>query len=164
MAVEFRVLGEVEAIQNGQPVALGHARQVSVLVILLVEANRTVSVDQLVERVWAERPPHKPRDAVYGYVYRLRQTFSEMDGVAIERGLGGYRLTVDPLTVDMHRFEHVLGLARAAKGEREALALFDEALGMWRSEAFHSLDSPWLADLRDTLDRRRFQAETDRTD
>ncbi|HWO58950.1 MAG TPA: BTAD domain-containing putative transcriptional regulator [Umezawaea sp.] len=164
MTVEFRVLGEVEAIQDGRPVALGHARQVSVLAILLVEANRTVSVDQLVERVWAERPPHKPRDALYGYVYRLRQTFAETDAVAIKRGSGGYRLTIDPLAVDLHRFEHVLALARAAEDERKSLALFNEALGMWRSDAFHGLDSPWLDDLRNTFDRRRFQAETDRTD
>jgi hypothetical protein len=57
MVAEFRLLGDVEVCIDGRVIDVGHARQRCVLVALMVEANRTVSVDALVERVWADHQP-----------------------------------------------------------------------------------------------------------
>lgn len=51
MAVEFRLLGDVEVSVDRRLVDVGHARQRCVLVALLVNVNRTVTVDPLIERV-----------------------------------------------------------------------------------------------------------------
>ncbi len=51
MATEFRLLGEIQVHVDGQPVDLGHARQRFLLVALLVDANRPVPVDRLLDRV-----------------------------------------------------------------------------------------------------------------
>jgi len=85
MAVEFRLLGDVEVRIDGQPVEVGHIRQRCVLVALLVDANRPVPVDQLVDRVWADRVPQRARNAVAGYLSRLRQVLAGTDEARIVR-------------------------------------------------------------------------------
>ena len=63
--MEFRVLGPLEVVgDDGEAVALGGPRPRAVLAALLVEANRTISVDRLIDAVWggascqrAERAP-----------------------------------------------------------------------------------------------------------
>src|SRR5689334_5134998 len=101
MAVGFRVLGDVEAHADGRPVDLGHARQRAVLLVLLVEVNRVVAPDRLLDRVWSDRPPQRAHGTLRCYLSRLRQALSVAPDVTIARRSGGYVLSVDPLTVDM---------------------------------------------------------------
>ncbi|HWO62812.1 MAG TPA: BTAD domain-containing putative transcriptional regulator, partial [Umezawaea sp.] len=159
MAVELRVLGPVEFRVDGQVVEVGHARQRCVLAVLVVEANRVVTVEQLLDRVWADRLPHKARQLVSTYVSRLRTVLAGK--VAIVRQSGGYVLRVDPDAVDLHRFRL---LVAQAHGAPRALALLEEAAGLWRGEAFEGLDSPWIATVREGLARERFTADLDRAD
>ena len=163
MAVEFRVLGDFELRIGAGAVDTGHARQRRVLLALLVDANQMVSVDQLIDRVWADRPPQRARDVLYNYVSRLRRILAAGDDVAITRRPGGYLLRVDALAVDLHLFDHLTAQARAADDD-EATALFARALGLWRGEAFATLDHPWLNPVRDAVHNRRVAAELDRTD
>ena len=111
MAAEFGVLGAVEARIDGRPVDLGHARQRCVLGVLLVEAGRPVTVDQLVDRVWGEDAPQRAAGALYSYLSRLRRAVAGAAGVEIQREPGGYLLTVDPQAVDLHRFRRLMTLA-----------------------------------------------------
>jgi DNA-binding SARP family transcriptional activator len=68
MAVEFRLLGDVEVRTDGRRLDTGHARQRSVLVALLVDVNGPIPVDQLLYRVWADHPPYRSRNALAGYL------------------------------------------------------------------------------------------------
>ncbi|MET9631914.1 BTAD domain-containing putative transcriptional regulator [Lentzea sp. NPDC006480] len=158
--VEFGLLGDVEVRVDGQVVDVGHARQRCVLAALLVDVNRLVPVDVLVDRVWGEQVPHRARNAVAGYVSRLRQVLPS--GVRITGRQGGYVLTVDPLSVDLHRFDHLVQRARVEPDE--ATSLLSEALGLWRGEPFSTLDTPWLAGVRSSLEARRLAALLDRND
>jgi DNA-binding SARP family transcriptional activator/tetratricopeptide (TPR) repeat protein len=160
LVVEFGLLGDVEVRVDGRVVDVGHARQRCVLAALLVDANRLVPVDVLVDRVWGEQVPHRARNAVAGYVSRLRQVLP--DGVRITGRQGGYVLTADPLSVDLHRFDHLV--ARARFEPDRASALLTEALGLWRGEPFSTLDTPWLAGVRSGLESRRLAALLDRND
>ena len=164
MGVEFGLLGDVEVRVGGHPVEVGHARQRCVLVVLLVEANRGVSVDQLVDRVWGDRAPHCARETLYSYLSRLRQALSQIGEVDLVRQSGGYVLAVDPMAVDVHRFGHVVAQARAAGDEDRALVLYEQALGLWRGEPCAGLDTPWVNALRDALERDRFAVELDCAD
>ncbi|SFR22262.1 DNA-binding transcriptional activator of the SARP family [Lentzea waywayandensis] len=158
--MKFGLLGDVEVRVDGRVVDIGHSRQRCVLAVLLVEANRLVPVDVLVDRVWGESVPHRARNAVAGYVSRLRQVLP--DEVRIVGRQGGYVLTADPMSVDLHRFHALVERARAQPGE--AVALLDEALGLWRGEPFSTVDTPWLAGVRTALEARRFAALLDRND
>jgi DNA-binding SARP family transcriptional activator/tetratricopeptide (TPR) repeat protein len=163
-AVDIRLLGgEVTVRVGGRDVDIGHARQRCVLAVLARDANRVVPAALLLERVWADRPPQRARNALSSYVSRLRQAFAPFDGVAVTRRFGGYALDVDPMAVDVNRFEDLVARAGAA-APGEAVLLLDRALGLWGGEALAGLDTPWAAGTRVTLAARRLTAELDHAD
>lgn len=162
--MEFRVLGEVEARVDGRLVDLGHARQRCVLATLLVEANQAMSADQLVDRVWGPHLPARAHNTLYSYLSRLRRALGKSQDVHLQRQAGGYILTVDPTAIDLHRFRELIARAHATGHEDQALSLFEQALGLWRGEAFAGLDAWWLDTVRKTLERERFAVELDRND
>ncbi|HWR47410.1 MAG TPA: BTAD domain-containing putative transcriptional regulator, partial [Pseudonocardiaceae bacterium] len=164
MGVEFGLLGDVEVRVDGRLVDVGHARQRCVLVVLALEANRRVSVDALVERVWGDRAPQRARETLYNYVSRLRHALGLVTEVDLVRRPGGYVLVVDPMVVDVHRFHHLIAQARAADDQDRALVLFEQALELWRGEPCAGLDTVWVNALREVLERDRFAVELDRTD
>ncbi|MFI8185218.1 BTAD domain-containing putative transcriptional regulator [Actinacidiphila glaucinigra] len=163
MAVEFGLLGTIEARVDGRLVDVGHIRQRSVLAALLTDATRTVPVDELVDRVWGDRVPQRGKETLYGYMSRLRRALRPAGEVRIVRRPGGYVLEVDPATVDMHRFRGLVAQARTA-GDEQAAAMMRQALGLWRGEPFATVDTPWFHDLRQALERERFSAELEGTD
>jgi DNA-binding SARP family transcriptional activator len=161
--VEFLLLGDVEARLDGSRVEIGHGRQRCVLAALLIDANQPVPVDRLLDRVWGDRPPDSARGTLYSYLSRLRRILSVVEDLVIRRQPGGYVVTVDPMAVDLHRFHLLTGQARSA-GDDRAAALLEQALGLWRGEAFATLDTPWLNGVRSALNRQRRAAELDRND
>ena len=59
--LDVRLLGEVDVRVDGRVVNVGHARQRCVLAAMLVDANRVVPIDALLDRVWAGRVPYRAR-------------------------------------------------------------------------------------------------------
>ncbi|CAM4065382.1 Regulatory protein AfsR [Mycobacterium basiliense] len=164
MTVEFRLLGDVEVLVDGQRLDLGHARQRCVLAALLVDVNHPVSVDHLVDRVWSDRPPYSARGSLTSYVSRLRTLLAEVRGVVISRGSGGYVLEADSLSIDLFRFRAMASQARSTPDPIEAAALFDRSLALWGGEPFASLDTPWANEMRRALQSERRSVELDRND
>ena len=164
MTVQFRVLGDVEAHVDGRPLALGHARQQCVLLGLLLDANTIVSTGRLIDRVWGERGSEGARSSLYSYLSRLRQILQDVPGISLTRRPGGYVLAADPDAVDMHRFRHLVALARVSRDDEEAQRLLEDALQMWRGEPFGILDTDWLNGQRESLKLEHLAAELDCTD
>lgn len=162
MAVQFRLLGDVEARLDGARVEIGPSRQRCVLAALLVDVNRPVPADQLIDRVWADDPPHRARNALAAYVSRLRHLLA--GSVEITRSPGGYVLSADPSTVDVHLFRDLVAQARVTTDPLRADALFDEGLTLWRGEPFATLETPWLDDVRRGLQAERLAAALDHND
>ncbi|WP_043622979.1 AfsR/SARP family transcriptional regulator [Nonomuraea candida] len=160
MAVELRVLGEIEAAVGGVLVPLGPARQRCVLAVLLADANRPVHTDRLVERVWGEHPPRTARATLRSYVSRLRAALAGAGEEVLAQRAGGYVLVVDEEATDVHRFRRLVRQARATEGE-QSLAVWEQAWALWRGEPFAGLDSPWLAETRALWERERFAAQLD---
>ncbi|TDC42008.1 AfsR/SARP family transcriptional regulator, partial [Micromonospora sp. KC207] len=182
--MEFRVLGSVEAYSAGVPLDLGARRQQRlVLAVLLLEPNRVVPVDRLIDLVWGAAPPASARGTVQALVSRLRAALRAADGpiaagpaagaVAdadpppavrteiLHRG-AGYLLRVDPLSVDVHRFTDLLARARATDDER-SVELFDRALALWRGDPLADVAPPQTRDrLCGGLREARWTAVEDR--
>ena len=55
--MEFRVLGSVEVIEDGRRLTVASGRQLALLALLLMHANRTVSVERIIEELWGDEPP-----------------------------------------------------------------------------------------------------------
>lgn len=163
MQLRFGVLGETIVLTPTQPLALGHARQRSVMEVLLVEPNRPHSADSLVERVWGERATRAAKATLYSYLCRLRHILAAVHQVHINRRSSGYVLDVDETTIDLHRFRSLVSLARTATDEK-ALPLLDSALALWRGEALTDLTSPWADHMRTALEYERVVAERHRID
>ena len=70
---EFGILGPLEVSRSGRAVPLGGPRQRAVLALLLLEANRVVSMDRLAEDVWGGHPPEGWVTTLQTYVFHLRQ-------------------------------------------------------------------------------------------
>jgi len=161
MRVEFRVLGEVCARVDGRPVDLGPPRQRCVLGVLLADVNRPVSADQLVDRVWGDDPPQRALGTLRSYLSRLRVAVPAAGEWGIRRGSGGYLLEIDEAAVDLHRFRRLADRARAGEDAADAVALYEQALGLWRGEAFADMSAPWLTGLRHMLQAERFAVQLD---
>ncbi|MEU6264516.1 AfsR/SARP family transcriptional regulator [Saccharopolyspora shandongensis] len=162
--MEFRVLGEIAVVVAGESVDIGHARQKSVLAALAVDANKPVSTDQLVDRVWGDDPPRRGRETLYSYLSRLRRALADVEGMSLSARSGGYVLAIDSRSVDLHLFRRLVALAREDSGDRQAVGLLDRALGLWRGQAFGELDTPWYNTQREALHQQRLAAELDRVD
>ncbi|MGW0184660.1 BTAD domain-containing putative transcriptional regulator [Streptomyces sp. NPDC003362] len=165
MTVFFTLLGDIGMRVATRSVNLGPALQRAVLAALLVDAPHAVPVDRLAERVWGDRLPARFRESLYSYLSRLRTALSSADEATwIIREPGGYRLIVNPDAVDLHRFRALVERARAEQHDDTAADLFAQALRLWRSEPFATMDTPWFNALRDSLGQERIAAELDRNE
>jgi DNA-binding SARP family transcriptional activator/tetratricopeptide (TPR) repeat protein len=144
--MEFRILGPLEALLEGEPVALGGSKQRALLALLLVHANETLSTDRLIDELWGERPPASAVKTVQVHVSRLRKAIpAGADGAAAAALLTrehGYELRLDPERLDAHRFERLVAKGReelAAGRPRGAVAALEEGLSLWRGPALADL-------------------------
>src|SRR5262249_9481049 len=54
---EFRLLGPLEAVVEGKPVQLAAAKPRALLALLLLDRNRVVSTERLIDELWGDEPP-----------------------------------------------------------------------------------------------------------
>ncbi|MFI7637484.1 BTAD domain-containing putative transcriptional regulator [Nonomuraea sp. NPDC049400] len=120
---------------DGAVVEVPGIRLRALLAALALEPGRIVTRARLVDWIWGEQPPADEVNALQALVSRLRRVLP--DGV-IEADSGGYRLAVAPDAVDVSRFEHLVGQARAAEPAARA-DLLRSALALWRGTAMADL-------------------------
>src|SRR5437763_13572888 len=111
--MEFRILGPLEVVEDGEPVALGTLKERLVLGVLLLHANEFVSRERLIDDLWGEAPPPTARQAVNVYLSKLRKALGRAGADPIATASGGYRRHVDPERLDASR-RQVLGVSASA--------------------------------------------------
>ncbi|WP_220507466.1 AfsR/SARP family transcriptional regulator [Amycolatopsis dendrobii] len=175
MTVRFRLLGPVGVTVDDRAIELGHPQLRCMAAVLLIEANQTVAMDELIDRVWPDGAlPRQPRRAVQHNIPLLRRALAPVPEVALTRDGCGYRLSVEPDAIDLHRFHALLAQARAAQhhnpdeADTRAAAALEQALSLWQGKPFSDLaaaaDIPWLCALRAALTARQRTARLDLTD
>src|SRR5262249_39056179 len=116
-----------------------------VLATLVINLNRVVGMDAVIDAVWEERPPEGARSTVHNFVFNLRRLIGAgADPHAVLASVSlGYRLNAADSQWDLGRFraEKKAGLVAAAAGQFEqASQHLAAALVEWRG--------PVLVDLR----------------
>ena len=167
MSLEFRILGPLEVVDAaGVSVRLGGPRQRAVLAILLLSANRVVSIDRLADELYGGEPPATAVTQVQRQISDLRKLL----GSVIETRPPGYVVRAAPEELDLTRFERLAedGASALAYGEHErAAACLREAQALWRGspladlayEPFAAAPAARLEELRLASVERRIEAE-----
>jgi WD40 repeat protein/DNA-binding SARP family transcriptional activator len=133
MAFEVRLLGSVEALSDGHSLSLGGSKQRSVVAMLALNANTTLSGERLIDGLWGEHPPTDPAKNVQHYVWRLRKLLAESgaDVEIVTRGQG-YELRLPAHAVDALRFERLVEEAARETTGGATNGASRSALELWR--------------------------------
>jgi SARP family transcriptional regulator, regulator of embCAB operon len=144
----FGVLGPLQlSARGGALVQLGAPKQRAVLAMLVMNRNRAVSVDSLIDAVWDRQPVPAARTSIHSYVSNLRRLVGSAGydpGKVLVSVSPGYQLNVADADCDLGRFitEKNAGVHAAATGRFEdASSSLSAALAEWRG--------PFLDDLRE---------------
>ncbi len=154
-SLEFRVLGDVEVVVNGRPLALGGRKSRELLAFLLLHGNETVSQTRIVEALWGDDAPLTVEASLRVSVSKLRKTLEPVGARDfLETRPAGYVLRVERDLVDTGQFELLATAGRrdlAQGAADEASTHLRNALALWRGEPFEV-----IANLADAdVERRR---------
>ena len=134
------------------------------LALLLLNANRVVSTERLIDELWGDSPPETARSALQVYVAALRKALGD-EGSALRTSAPGYVLDVEPGALDLDRFVELRGDAQAAGDQECRSELLREALDLWRDTPLADLSSEPFAALAITrLEDQRLEALEQRID
>jgi DNA-binding SARP family transcriptional activator len=135
--LEFRILGSLQALDEGHVVMPRGNKQRTLLALFLLNANETLSTDRLIDELWGDSPPATAAKTVQVHISQLRKTLARgagngSDGIIRTRE-HGYEFKLDPEQLDAHLFELLV-----AEGRREltdgrverACSVLEEALGL----------------------------------
>src|SRR4051812_13710600 len=142
--MEVKLLGPLEAHENGRSVVPTAGKPRQILALLALDAGQVVTVSTLIDELWRTRPPRSALTTLQTYILHLRRLLrTAWDGegpdpakeVLVTRS-GGYLLEVSD-GVDVREYERLAaaGTRSAGAGDHtEASRLLRSALDVWRGD------------------------------
>ena len=95
--MQFDVLGPLEVTVGGKSLSIGGSRTRQVLALLLLNANRVVSAERLMEELWPELAPDRAAANLQVRVSELRRALRNVgEDDRLETRPPGYVLRVGP--------------------------------------------------------------------
>jgi serine/threonine protein kinase/ABC-type glycerol-3-phosphate transport system substrate-binding protein len=160
--MHFRLLGPLEASNGDGSLPLGGPKQRTVLAHLLLQANRVVTSERLIDALWGEEPPDTARNTLQTYVRHLRRT---LGADRIVHRSAGYVFEARTDELDLLRFDALVEEARRLSSSDlpGAASTLREALDLWRGPALDDLtEQPSLRSDIARLEEIRMVATEDR--
>ena len=150
-SVRYSILGPVTVERSDELLRLGGRQARVLLAMLLLRANRAVSVDELSSGLWNSDPPPSAATALRVHIAQLRRLLepqrpARSPSSVLQAANNGYVLLVDEDRLDANRFERCLDLAsshRQAGRWDQVIEAIQAGLDLWRG--------PALDDVRDVL-------------
>ena len=145
--MRYEILGPLRVLGGPGGTTINARKVKMLLAVLLIRAERIVTVDRLMAEIWEGEPPRRATAAVHVYVSQLRKFLGRLDDgeSPVATRPGGYLLRIGPAGFDLHEFQQKMQRGRTdARAGRHLAAVdhFDAALRMWRG--------PVLPDLRES--------------
>ncbi|MDH2426303.1 BTAD domain-containing putative transcriptional regulator [Sphaerisporangium sp. TRM90804] len=163
--MKFGILGPLDVSAGSHRLDLGGIRQQIVLAVLLLDANRVVTIGRLMEALYGDDPPTTARAQVQICISSLRRLFATAGSpnVIVTQSLG-YTLQVPADDIDVQRFQNLVQRARRAREARnanEAIMHYREALLLWRGPALDGIESRLVQSAANRLTENRIAAHED---
>ena len=130
--MRFRLLGPLELDDEGQAIEIRRPKHRALLAVLLLNANRVVSTDSLIDALWEEHIPDTATKALQVHVSFLRRSLS---ATRLETKSPGYLLHVADAEYDVHELETLVRQART-ENPTQACVTWQRARSLWRGEPF----------------------------
>ncbi|CAM3276100.1 BTAD domain-containing putative transcriptional regulator [Stackebrandtia soli] len=157
--MKYRILGPLDVSIRGHQLVLKGVRGPTFLASLLVNVGRVVSIERIVSTLWSDEPPATAWHQVLNLASGMRRALERAGAPGtLSRTQGGYRISVDPETIDVVQFDTLAVTARrlVADGRPDAaVAAFDEALVLWRGPALSGLRGSLVDSAAQTIEERR---------
>jgi DNA-binding SARP family transcriptional activator len=156
--MNFLILGALEIRHDDTLVPIPSSRLRAILAGLLLNANRFVTVDNLLEYIWDAAPPSSPRAALHTYVYRLRRILAVLPQVNLQTDTAGYWLDVSPVSIDANVFDDRVSEARwhVSHGDLASAAIrLRSALSMSRGRTLANVNTERIRQEAQVFDSKR---------
>jgi len=166
--VDFRILGPLRMGADGRSILEGQ-RQQRLVAALLLASGEVVTVAQLVDAIWDERPPATAKRQVQNAISALRR---QLPGNAapvpvIETVGRGYRIPIGPGQLDALVFAERAARSRDLTGQGrtgQAAELMRSALALWRGPALAAITGRVVRAGAARLDEQRLALTEDCVD
>lgn len=166
MTLEYRVLGPLDVVKDGQLIDLGPHRQRAVLALLFTHRNSVVSTDTILDELWGSDAATDKQNVLWVYISGLRNALEperakRSSGTALLTRSPGYVLRVEDSSSDNGIFEKKLREARSTIDADPAAAglLLREAMELWRGHPFEEfMYEPWASNEIRRLEALRLEA------
>lgn len=144
--MEISILGPLVVSHGGRVAQLTAPKPRSVLGLLLLNADQTVSASTLIQDLWGASPPASATTTLQTYILQNRKCLGALLGVPVPEVAksqlvtvpGGYLLQLGASEFDRRSFDQFAAAGRRAlaAGEKtEAATLLSRACALWRGPA-----------------------------
>ncbi|ONF61940.1 AfsR/SARP family transcriptional regulator [Amycolatopsis keratiniphila] len=139
--MRIALLGPLEVVHDGRPIVPSAPKQRTLLALLLLNANREVSVAQCAGELGDGASKNCSVSTVHTHILQLRKALGPAAGRLRTTGAGpdaGYLFITEPGELDVDRFDELVAVARLRRADGkpgEAARLITEALDLWHTEA-----------------------------
>ena len=165
--LEVSILGPLRLVVGGEERPVAGEKLQGLLGRLVVEPNRAVSTERLIDELWGDEPPATARQSLHVHVGRLRRLLADGGPSPLETTGTGYLLRVGTDELDALRLRSLVESARveqAAGRVGAAAEAYREALVLWRGDALDGITLPWAETERARLAELRLGAVEERID
>ena len=171
--MRYLILGPLEVLDDhGRSVALGGRRERVLLATLLLDANRVVSSDRLIDAVWGEHPPETAVNALQVHVSKLRKRLADSSDSysPLLTEVPGYVFRPALGELDSDSFEKLATANRSDESSTALAARLQKALALWRGPVLDGIETDVagrseivrLEELRMSVLERRIEVDLSR--